>query len=202
MNQRIARSAAALLGLLFALTLLPGRAEAYATIDACNPSWPAASLPSRYYVNQNGYSAIPLVDVRTIFTNSFAAWGEPCCSSFSAREMGLTTDVGENNAVSNNVMSFREASWPSSLGDGTSVLAVTLPQWNGRCSLINADMVFNGFNHDFASNGRFGANDLQSITTHEAGHWLGLDHSSVASATMYYAYSSGEGSRTLHQDDG
>jgi hypothetical protein len=130
MNQRIARSAAALLGLLFALTLLPGRANAYATIDACNPSWPASSLPSRYYVNQNGYSAIPLLDVRTIFTNSFAAWGEPCCSSFSAREMGLTADVGENNTVSNNVMSFREASWPPSLGDGSSVLAVTLPQWS------------------------------------------------------------------------
>jgi hypothetical protein len=46
------------------------------------------------------------------------------------------------------------------------------------------------------------AYDLQSIVTHEAGHFLGLAHSQVASATMWPNYMSGtETFRMLDPDD-
>lgn len=44
--------------------------------------------------------------------------------------------------------------------------------------------------------------DVQNTVTHEAGHWLGLDHSSDQSATMYASAPSGETSkRRLGADD-
>jgi MYXO-CTERM domain-containing protein len=44
--------------------------------------------------------------------------------------------------------------------------------------------------------------DLQSILTHEAGHFLGLAHSLVNDATMYPSYNKGDVSfRDLSQDD-
>ena len=44
--------------------------------------------------------------------------------------------------------------------------------------------------------------DFQSIATHEAGHFLGLAHSTVRSATMWPLYTSGSQSfRMLSEDD-
>ena len=44
--------------------------------------------------------------------------------------------------------------------------------------------------------------DLQNTLTHELGHALGLDHSSIPQATMAASSTQGETSkRALHQDD-
>jgi hypothetical protein len=44
--------------------------------------------------------------------------------------------------------------------------------------------------------------DLLAIVTHEAGHFLGLDHSPEPDATMYYAYNPpSTDARTLSEDD-
>src|SRR3954452_12568977 len=43
--------------------------------------------------------------------------------------------------------------------------------------------------------------DLQSVTTHEFGHALGLAHSPLSTAIMYYAYTSGTIKRDLTSDD-
>ena len=44
--------------------------------------------------------------------------------------------------------------------------------------------------------------DVQNALTHEFGHVLGLDHSTVPTATMYYSADPGDLSkRTLHKDD-
>lgn len=44
--------------------------------------------------------------------------------------------------------------------------------------------------------------DVQSVATHEFGHWLSLGHSAYTDATMYYSTSMGETKkRTLHSDD-
>lgn len=43
--------------------------------------------------------------------------------------------------------------------------------------------------------------DVQSVTTHEAGHGLGLDHSEYPSAVMWWAFSPGQVKRDLYFDD-
>ncbi|MCB9533324.1 MAG: matrixin family metalloprotease [Myxococcales bacterium] len=195
--RRLAGVAAAL-----CLALSAAPAFAWTALDSCRPTW--SSLPSGYYVNSAGYSGIPLATVRQIFVNSFAEWARPCCSDWSAVDLGTTSGVGEDNTNSQNIMSFRETSWPRELGDATSTLAVTLTTWSydrsGNCTNLTADMIFNAANHTFATSHSSTRVDLQSVATHEAGHWLGLGHSTVATATMKPYYTD-EGDRSLHSDD-
>ncbi len=186
--------------LVVAALTIPSAAFAWQPLDSCAPTWD--DQPSPYYVNSNGYSRIDLSTVREVFRDSFAEWRRPCCSDWDAVEMGTTSGVAEDNSNSQNIFSFRESAWPNELGDSRSTLAVTLTTWGyrgGRCSDLTADMTFNAANHRFATNDRDGV-DLQAVTTHECGHWLGLSHSSVRGTTMWPSYSSEE-ERTLHADD-
>lgn len=68
--------------------------------------------------------------------------------------------------------------------------------------IIDADMEFNprtSFATGPAVPGRY---DLQAIATHEAGHFLGLDHSGIAHAMMYPYADAGVGQqRNLSTDD-
>ena len=196
-NLRLLAAAAAVL----CVTSPSNVASAWAPIDDCRPTW--STLPSPYHVNESGYSQIPLATLRTIFADAFDEWTSPCCSGFSAVEAGLTSNVGEDGSSRQNIFSFRENSWPAQLGDPNSVLAVTLSTFQPTrtgCTNLTADMVFNAANNTFGTSGSGRAIDLLAVTVHEAGHWLGLDHSSVNAATMWPSYT-GEGQRTIHPDD-
>jgi hypothetical protein len=69
-----------------------------------------------------------------------------------------------------------------------NAIAVTPNFWvfyaDGRARLVDADVVFNPKDR-FATDGRFNAQDVQNILSHELGHALGLDHSPIPSATMW-----------------
>lgn len=177
-------------------------AYAWEPLASCEPTW--STSPSQYHVNENGYSRIDLETVREIFADGFDEWERPCCSAWRATEAGLTTGTGEDNRNRQNIFSFRETTWPSNLGDGSFVLAVTLttfqPDGRGGCSNLTADMVFNGVNHTYSTTGSGGTTDLLAVTVHEQGHWLGLDHTTVRGATMQATYFGTEG-RSLHPDD-
>src|SRR5690606_15490954 len=71
-----------------------------------------------------------------------------------------------------------------------------------------ADIVLNGVHHPWTVTGEAGAFDVQATVTHEAGHALGLDHSPVRGATMYWQLTrvsaggaSGTQGRRLSGDD-
>lgn len=98
-----------------------------------------------------------------------------------------------------NIILFRSGSWP--YANSANTLALTTVTYNiDTGAIYDADMEINGTVP--LTVGTPVQYDLQSIMTHEAGHFIGFAHSSDPDATMYAKYATGSTSlRTLHTDD-
>lgn len=68
---------------------------------------------------------------------------------------------------------------------GTGIVAVTPVWFSNNGGITDADVLFNGADWEFTTSAAPGAFDVQDVVTHELGHFLGLDHSGWAGATMY-----------------
>lgn len=196
----------ALLVAISATFCIASSASAYVTLRdsfgvSCDPAWSDSDLPNAFHINNGGYSGLGFNTIVSVMRDSFAEWGAPCCSRYTSTYAGTTTRTGEATSDNQNTISFIEDSWPGLLGNVNQTIAVTQPRIWDNCEMVSADMVFNGVGFTFSTSGNFNATDVQSIATHEAGHWIGLDHSPITSATMYYAYQGGTGARSLHSDD-
>jgi YVTN family beta-propeller protein len=66
--------------------------------------------------------------------------------------------------------------------------------------IVDSDMILNPAAL-FTTSGEPGKHDLQSVVTHEAGHMIGLTHTGVLDATMFFVIQPGELARTLSPDD-
>lgn len=68
---------------------------------------------------------------------------------------------------------------------GTGIVALTPVWFQSNGVIADADVLFNGSDFTFTTEGVLNAFDVQDVATHELGHLLGLDHSGWAGATMY-----------------
>ena len=71
----------------------------------------------------------------------------------------------------------------------------------GKHSRVEESDINFDVNYKFANSGKPGYYDVQSVFLHEAGHTLGLDHSSSSDAVMYEKATLGGEKRILTMDD-
>ncbi len=162
-----------------------------------------------YSLARRASTNIPLEEATRAVDRGFAAWMNAVCPGGGSPQVEVSNfgpvscDQHEYNPNGGNanIVSFREEDWPYE-GLGTAVALTTLT-YNVETGIIyDADLELNAHGATLTTSDKDVQFDVQSIVAHEAGHFLGIAHSTDVDATMYPDYSAGTiGLRVLSSDD-
>jgi hypothetical protein len=153
-------------------------------------------------------------DIANAMSTAFTRWTGATCPTDGSGRSRTSIDVRDlgpadcqnveyiSGAANQNVIVFRDTYWKY----GKQVLGLTTVVYAPETGEIyNADMEINTLDmQPLATKDPVApdAYDFASVVTHEAGHFLGMGHSDVTSATMYARYNTGQTSmRYLAPDD-
>lgn len=176
-----------------------------------NPLYWASSVVS-FDIQQDGSKLrdISYDQLRTVAHGAFKRWVDAVCSDGNHPAISLS-DLGpvacpkpeyNKSQPNQNVITFHDSEWPYK-NTGAETLALTTVFFNPDTGEIyDANIELNSYNADFvllAEQADKDHDDLNAVLTHEIGHFLGLSHSSVNSATMFQSYMLGM--TTLDDDD-
>jgi hypothetical protein len=152
-----------------------------------------------YSLERNASRQVTLAQATQGMSDAFARWSGAACPggghpSIEAVDQGpVACSAVEYNQNSPNahVIVFRDDKWPHS--DPNNTLALTTVTFNlDTGEVYDADMEINTAESSVSVTGPVaGKFDFASIVTHEAGHFLGLAHSSETSAIMFAHYKPG-----------
>lgn len=152
-------------------------------------------------------------EFKNAIESSFLSWTNVDDVNISFSESGSGAPPQSRDGV--NSIVWTKVGWTDlSFRPPSRALAVTLSSFNSSDgTIVDGDIYFNDENFTWANvNGSADSSkiDVQNIATHEIGHLIGLDHSSVSflesdeellGATMYYASGAGETARRVPQTD-
>ena len=162
-----------------------------------NPKW--ASMPVPYWIQDKGLPGISNGSDFAAVQASFQTWQNIPTTSIQFAYKG-TTAAGTVGLDGMNLVTFTDTTAPL----GTSVIAATFSFFkteNGALLFDEADIAFNPA-LAFSTSAETGKFDIQSVLTHEIGHFLGLDHSALISSVMVpFGVPSQLDQRTLAYDD-
>jgi len=172
-------------------------------------AWPRACVS--YALTRVASRQIPLAEAKIIAAQAFQVWQSVRCPGTDSAPSIVTTDAfgvvecslneynrGAGNA---NIVTFRDDAWDHPDRDALGRTTMNFSEATGE--IFDADIEINATN-PLSTSPEVPADgwDLASILTHEAGHFLGLAHSTVADATMNPYYRQGtDDFRTLSDDD-
>jgi hypothetical protein len=159
--------------------------------------------------NQNFPANLDKNGILKALQDSFTTWTQPVCTCATFSYKGLTDDTKlgysqESGVTNRNLVLFQNTNW-SHADLAVAVASVIFDRDSGE--LVAFDIEINTKKFKFTLDGKGGVPgetviDLANTMTHEAGHTLGIDHSPVATASMFSTAPPGEISkRTLDPDD-
>jgi hypothetical protein len=174
--------------------------------------WLESSLPLLSVIDPTN-ADIPSATALAVVQASAQAWQDINTSYFTVNPVQYTGAPGQlqpalNSSDGQNSMFFDTAGVNFAAGSGViAFVRTTVDATDGHT--LDSDLVFN--DHEFfastsspaltpAPPGQFSV-DLQSVVTHEYGHYFGLDHTSIADATMIPFIIGDTRQRTLELDD-
>lgn len=192
--------------LLFALGFaVPAPAFAWQEMASCGgnnyTAW-APGNPNSIWQLSTSFASTDLSnsEVDSALNAAFNEWGVPGCSEWNAQQGTDVSGNPEDGNDENHLVGFDSSFNPSF---GSTTLAVTLTWWWNDCEIGGSDMVINQEDHTWVVGqpGSWNEADLQSVIAHEAGHWIGLDHSNYSGSSLTAYYSGALDERTLTCDD-
>lgn len=162
-----------------------------------------------FSINDQGTELLPMGVVRKAIMASFATWSDLKCpgGGNASLTFGELQDVSCSKNEFNssgrnvNVVVFRNNGWDYKGLENT--LAKATAHFDGKTGEIyDADIEINSAANVFTVSATKPKNDLQSVLTHEIGHFIGLGHSDDPNAVMYAYYQEGSTvGRALSDDD-
>lgn len=173
--------------------------------------WYTRCLP--LWLNSRGSQTLNQAQLEIDLITSLRAWDEVSCTDLSFIFQGQVDSdfVGydtNTNAENHNLITFvsQPGQWlydPNALALTTVTMCVNDTVECPIGTIIDADIEINEIGHRFTTSENSEAQiDFANALTHELGHLIGLDHSSIIEATMYFQQPIGETSkRSLARDD-
>ncbi|MBI2375171.1 MAG: matrixin family metalloprotease [Deltaproteobacteria bacterium] len=116
---------------------------------------------------------------------AIGSWSSSC-SALELVDGGLDPSGSRSNDDGVNRILFVESNWP---GAASGATATTLRRRNTGSSpetWEEADILINGQDFNWGTDGDVHRRDLQSVVAHELGHVIGLQHSARPEDTMYF----------------
>ena len=160
------------------------------TVDGESFTWGGSSTDNvNIYVNGDNSSGIPNNDIISHALQSASEWNQTGGPNILVRSWSTGPRDAQNDVYFTN---------DSSMFSGSSVLAVTQSIYNSSTGriiesdiLIKDSVLFSGNKYDELFIG--------DLISHEMGHLIGLDHSSMPFSTMFYKLIRGQ--QTISFDD-
>ena len=162
-----------------------------------------------FSLQKDGTSLIPMDAVRAAVARSFVTWSDVPCDNgelatiaFSpAADVSCHTAEYSPDGPNANIILFQENRWDYS-GPGNTLAKTTVSYDTDTGEILDADIELNQAYNELTTGDDNVVYDLESIMTHEIGHFIGIDHSPDPEATMFLAYEEGDTyQRDLAPDD-
>jgi hypothetical protein len=165
-------------------------------------------LPEPYHLDPDGTADIPGTDEFTAIHASFATWENDPCSGIDFTYGGTKDYDNSWTAYDQDPDGYSVVGWVSDYyNDAHLAVCFVKASWSdGYYHISEADIMINDGPHHWIMGEPFWwyEKDLQSVVTHEVGHFAGLGHvddGSNSEQTMFWQYDGGIGQRELDWGD-